>query len=263
MYDRIRPRLGVPDNTAMLGYPINAEFHLHVHDMIRITVAWVFDNLYPDDRWKADLAMSVDSLVGKHWKPDLKALLENVAPDGSPMLDLPEGRMVHPGHAIESAWMLMEIAWRNGNAALMDTAIEIALASLEHGWDKEYGGIRYITNLDWTPMPPAGSRPEALVAALRGALCAVAGLGVHRAQRRRPMVRKGPRLQLRAILPIRSSANGSATSTATAAGCGPPRPTGGRGASTCPACCSAATSCCKGSLSKVGQAFLSALLSAM
>jgi N-acylglucosamine 2-epimerase len=154
MYERIRPRLGVPSDTAMLGYPINAEFHLHVHDMIRITVAWVFDNLYPDPRWKADLALSVDSLLTKHWKPELHALLENVAPDGSPMLDLSEGRMVHPGHAIESAWMLMDIACRDGNQTLMDTAIQIALASLEHGWDKEYAGLRYITNLDWSPTHP-------------------------------------------------------------------------------------------------------------
>jgi N-acylglucosamine 2-epimerase len=154
MYDRIRPRLGVPDNTAMLGYPIDAEFHLHVHDMIRITVAWAFDELYPDARWKDDLALSVDSLVGNHWKPELGALLENVAPDGKPMLDLFEGRMFHPGHAIESAWMLMEIACRDGHEALMDTAIQIALASLEHGWDKEYGGIRYLTNIDWTPCHP-------------------------------------------------------------------------------------------------------------
>jgi N-acylglucosamine 2-epimerase len=154
MYDRIRPRLGLPDNTAMLGYPINAQFHLHVHDMIGITVAWVFDELYPGDRWKDDLALSVGSLVGRHWKPDLGALLENVAPDGAPLLDLPEGRMVHPGHAIESTWMIMEIARRNGDAPLMETAIQIMLASLEHGWDKQYGGIRYLTNLDWTPCHP-------------------------------------------------------------------------------------------------------------
>jgi N-acylglucosamine 2-epimerase len=154
LYARITPRLGVPDNTSMLGYPINAEFHLHVHDMIRITVAWVFDQLYPDARWKADLALSVQSLVGRHWKPDLNVLLENVSPEGEPMLDIYEGRMVHPGHAIESAWMLMDIAWRDGNDALMDTAIQIMLGSLEHGWDKEYGGIRYITNLDWSPCHP-------------------------------------------------------------------------------------------------------------
>lgn len=154
LYDRICPRLGVPDNTPMLGYPLNAEFHLHVHDMIRITVAWVFENLYPDDRWKADLNMSAESLVGRHWKPELNALLENVAPDGSPMFDIIEGRMFHPGHAIESAWMMMEIAIRNNDAKLMDTSVQIALASMEHGWDKEYGGIRYLTSIDWTPCHP-------------------------------------------------------------------------------------------------------------
>lgn len=154
MYERIRPRLGVPSDTAMLGYPINAQFHLHAHDMIRLTVVWVFDNLYPDRRWKDDIKLSIDSLLGKHWKPELNALLENVAPDGAALLDLPEGRMVHPGHAIESAWMLMDVAQRDGDGALMETAVQITLASLEHGWDKQYGGLRYITNLDWTPTHP-------------------------------------------------------------------------------------------------------------
>ena len=59
--------------------------------------------------------------------------------------------MFHPGHAIESAWMLMEIARRRGDEGLLTTAIDIVLASLEHGWDTEYGGLRYITNFDWTP----------------------------------------------------------------------------------------------------------------
>ena len=52
----------------------------------------------------------MESILTRHWKPDLQVLLENVAMDGSPMFDLTEGRMIHPGHAIESAWMLMEIA---------------------------------------------------------------------------------------------------------------------------------------------------------
>ena len=151
MYERIRPRLGQPSDTAMLGYPINSQFHLHAHDMIRLTVVCVFDMLHPDERWKKDIALSVESILTKHWKPELNALLENVAPDGSPMLDIGEGRMVHPGHAIESAWMMMDVAQRNGDAELMETAIRITLASLEHGWDEQYGGLRYLTNLDWTP----------------------------------------------------------------------------------------------------------------
>jgi len=124
---------------------------LHAHDMCRITVAWVYNQVWPDQRFEDDLNLSCDSILQKHWKPDLGALLENVAPDGTPMLDLPEGRMFHPGHAIESAWMMMEIAKKNENNELFDTAIDIVLASLEFGWDNEYGGLRYMGNIDNTP----------------------------------------------------------------------------------------------------------------
>jgi N-acylglucosamine 2-epimerase len=151
MYDFLMSRLGTPSDTPLLGYPIHAEFHLHSHDMCRITVAWVLNQIRPGPKFEEDLTRSVDSILKRHWKPDLNALLENVAMDGSPMLDLPEGRMVHPGHAIESAWMLMEIARHRRDDALFSTALDIVLASLNQGWDREFGGVRYITNLDWTP----------------------------------------------------------------------------------------------------------------
>ncbi len=151
MYNLLMPRLGLPSDTPLLGYPIHAEFHLHAHDMCRITVAWVFNQIQPDQQFEDDLTMSVDSIMQRHWKPELGALLENVAPDGSPMLDLPEGRMFHPGHAIESAWMLMEIAHRRGDPLLLQSAVDITLAALDHGWDRDYGGLRYITNVDSTP----------------------------------------------------------------------------------------------------------------
>lgn len=110
LYHRILPRLGQSSDTAMLGYPLDAEFHLHGHDMVRMNLAAVFRALDPHPSWNQALLTSVDSILTRHWKPDLKALIENVALDGSPLLDITEGRMVHPGHAIESAWMLMEIA---------------------------------------------------------------------------------------------------------------------------------------------------------
>lgn len=151
MYDFLIPRLGRPSDTPLLGYPVHAKFHLHAHDMCRITVAWVYNEIRPDSRFEDDLTLSADSIVNLHWKPELNALLENVAPDGSTLLDLPEGRMFHPGHAIESAWMLMEIAQARGDEVLLQTAIDVVLASLDHGWDEEFGGLRYITNFDWTP----------------------------------------------------------------------------------------------------------------
>ncbi len=154
MYDRLMPRFGRPSDTALLGYPINAEFHLHAHDMVRITLAWVMNAIEPSGRWESDLTLSVDSILKRHWKPGLDALLENVAMDGSPMLDLPEGRMVNPGHAIECAWMLLEIAISRNDRALQETAYDIILSSLRRGWDEQYGGIRYMLNIDGSPAHP-------------------------------------------------------------------------------------------------------------
>jgi N-acylglucosamine 2-epimerase len=157
MYDFLVPRFGQPSDTALLGYPIEAQFHLHAHDMCRITAAWVFNEIRPMPRFEEDLKLSADSIVRKHWKPELSALLENVAPDGAPLLDLAEGRMFHPGHAIESSWMLMEIARKRGDRQLLETAIDIVLAALEQGWDAEYGGLKYMTNIDWSPTHELGA----------------------------------------------------------------------------------------------------------
>lgn len=175
MYSRVADRLGQPDHTAMLGYPVEPSFHLHAHDMIRLTMAWLFSELEGDEGWSDEIRVSVDSLVGRHWKPELGALLENVAPDGSPLLELPEGRMFHPGHTVESGWMLMEVARRRGDRDLLDTAVEITLAALEHGWDEEFGGLRYLTNIDRTPTHELGAdlklwwpHSEALYATILG-----------------------------------------------------------------------------------------------
>lgn len=151
MYVFLLSRLGRPSDTPLLGYPLNREFHLHAHDMCRITVANVYNDLWPDEKFERDITMSVNSILARHWKPDKGYFLENVAMDGSAMFDLPEGRLFHPGHAIESAWMMMEAARKRNDQALMNTSIDITLASLEHGWDNEFGGIRYMTNVDWTP----------------------------------------------------------------------------------------------------------------
>ena len=178
MYDRIRPRLGQPSNTPLLGYPIEAQFHLLAHDMIRLTVARVLDQLQPDERWQADLNLSMESILQKHWKPELGALLENVAPDGSAMLDYTEGRLLHPGHALESAWMMLEVAHHQQDAGTLATVVDIIVATLEQGWDKEQGGIRYLINLDATPTPLQGAdmklwwvHAEAIYAALLAWVC--------------------------------------------------------------------------------------------
>lgn len=73
--------------------------------------------------------------------PEFKALLETVGPNGE-FIDTCNGRVINPGHCIETAWFILEEAkYRHWDAELVDLALQIFDWSWEWGWDKEHGGI--------------------------------------------------------------------------------------------------------------------------
>lgn len=73
--------------------------------------------------------------------PEFKALLEMVGPDGE-FIDTCNGRLINPGHCIETAWFIMEEAkYCNWDKDLLQLALQILDWSWEWGWDKEFGGI--------------------------------------------------------------------------------------------------------------------------
>ena len=242
MYDHLMPKLGRAENTPLLGYPVDAQFHLHADDMCRITVAWVYNQIRPDAHFEQALTESVDSIVHRHWKPDMKVMLENVGMDGSPLFELQEGRMFHPGHAIESAWMLMEIARQRHDESLLATAIDITLASLEHGWDRSLAvcdtspttiGRRSITSRQTANSGGPTARPftpRSWVGHTRVATISLHGM------RRSTTTHSGP-------FPTRSSVNGSGISIVRGHQSGPRKPMAGRGSFTCRACCFAVINC--------------------
>ena len=81
--------------------------------------------------------------VRDHLKPEFKALLEAVGPNGE-FLDEPAGRVVNPGHAIEMAWFLFAEARLRDNAPdLIQLGLQILDWSLAWGWDDQHGGILY------------------------------------------------------------------------------------------------------------------------
>ena len=88
----------------------------------------------------------VDEIFKYHVKPELKCVLENVDPDGSPRLYQTEGRVVNPGHDIEGVWFLLEHAQRTGDRELVGKAAQIFDWAIAAGWDEEYGGLLYFTD---------------------------------------------------------------------------------------------------------------------
>ena len=76
---------------------------------------------------------------------------ENVSPAGE-RVDSFDGRLLNPGHAIEAMWFIMDVGKRRGDQALIQKAVDVTLATIEPGWDDEFGGIFYF--LDRLGHPP-------------------------------------------------------------------------------------------------------------
>ncbi len=85
------------------------------------------------------------------YQPDTGLIMENVNRDGS-FSDSFDGRLVNPGHIIEAMWFMMDLANRRGDHILMKKCVDIALRTLEFGWDKEHRGILYFKDILGRPL---------------------------------------------------------------------------------------------------------------
>ncbi|MDN5214475.1 AGE family epimerase/isomerase [Fulvivirgaceae bacterium BMA12] len=82
---------------------------------------------------------------------DRKILFEHVLPDGAHS-DTFEGRLINPGHGLETSWFLMDIGERLKDADLISQMIDLSISLLEFGWDEKHGGIFYF--MDEKGHPP-------------------------------------------------------------------------------------------------------------
>ena len=119
--------------------------------MILINTASRIRNVISDPVLDEQINESIASLKD-FMKPEFEALLEMVGPNGE-FIDTINGRLINPGHCIETAWFLLEEAkYRGWDKELTAQALQILDWSWEWGWDKQYGGI--INFRDCRNLPP-------------------------------------------------------------------------------------------------------------
>lgn len=119
--------------------------------MILINTASRIREVIDDSEIDMQINESLESLKD-FMKEEYKALLEMVGPNGE-FIDTCNGRVINPGHCIETAWFLLEEAKHRGwEKELTDRALRILDWSWEWGWDKQYGGI--INFRDCRGLPP-------------------------------------------------------------------------------------------------------------
>ena len=86
--------------------------------------------------------------IGQYFMhPELEAVLESVAPDGS-FVNHADGRILNPGHALECAWFILEESrLRGGIPEYTKMGLTILDWMWKWGWDETHGGILYFRDV--------------------------------------------------------------------------------------------------------------------
>lgn len=139
-FDSVQARLAKPGSYQTHPLPIPAGTKAHGVSMI---FASAFGELgeYLNDRTITEAALDhAKQVMDVFRRPADRRLYEFVALDDS-LLTTPPGRVVNPGHVLESMWFMIHLFQREHDQARIQQAIETMRWHLELGWDDEYGGL--------------------------------------------------------------------------------------------------------------------------
>lgn len=92
----------------------------------------------------------IQAVMTDFYQPESGLILENVHVDGN-FSDSFEGRLLNPGHGLESMWFMMDLAKRADDKILLQKAVDTTINILEYSWDKQYGGIFYFLDIKGNP----------------------------------------------------------------------------------------------------------------
>ena len=134
LFKRIRLFMSEPETYMPAKYTREMKTRGHSLTMILINVANVLKQVSNDPVLDRQITESVEALVKYFMHPEFKALLETVGPEGE-FIDTMAGRTINPGHCIETAWFLMDVAVARKDAALKEIALKILDWSWAWGWD--------------------------------------------------------------------------------------------------------------------------------
>lgn len=126
--------------TKAIGAPM---ILMSVAQQLRDTIGYNDADIWID-RFIAEIS---DDFV----KPEIECVMEQVASDGS-IVDHFDGRTLNPGHAIEAAWFILHEAKHRDDKALSVLGCQMLDWMWARGWDEDYGGLLYFTDVDGKPV---------------------------------------------------------------------------------------------------------------
>ena len=132
------------ETKGFLPAKTTVEGRSHSITMMLINVANVVKQVADDAVLDRQIERSLFEIEHYLLNREYRTVLESVAMDGS-LIDTCAGRTINPGHCIETAWFIMDVARGFGDAERRKHYTELGLTILdwayEWGWDEPYGGI--------------------------------------------------------------------------------------------------------------------------
>jgi N-acylglucosamine 2-epimerase len=148
--DRIFKRQTAPKGQFSKAFPGTRDMQALSIPMILCNLVVEVEHLIDPQVVERTIEDGVSKIMERFYQPSSGVLVENVDLNGN-FVDCFEGRLVNPGHGLETMWFLMDIAERNNDLDLMNRCVAIVLDTLDFAWDKEHGGIFYFMDIKGYP----------------------------------------------------------------------------------------------------------------
>ena len=139
-----------PKGIYAKGFPGTRPLQGFALPMILSNLVLEMEHILEPDLAERVIERGIHAVMEVFYRSEQGVILENVHADGS-FSDSLEGRLVNPGHGLESMWFMMDLAVRSRNPELLKKAVSISLDLMEYGWDQKHGGIFYFLDVKGCP----------------------------------------------------------------------------------------------------------------
>ena len=152
-FDRVIARFDNPKGRWSKASPQARPMKAFALPMIVCNLALEIEPLVDPAFLQKTIDTCIRLVVDEFYRPEVGPglIVEHLNADGT-LADNMDGRLLNPGHMIESTWFLMDLGERLGRPELTKKAKEICLNALGYGWDEKFGGIFYF--MDRLGYPP-------------------------------------------------------------------------------------------------------------
>ena len=149
-FHNILRRQNDPKGKYSKAFPDTRPLKSFALPMILCNLVLEIEHLLDPGLVESTIANGMNSVMNVFCQPESGLILENVNIDGS-FSDSFEGRLVNPGHGLESMWFMMDLAKRSNDQKLIQKAVDTTISILEYSWDTKYGGIFYFMDIKGHP----------------------------------------------------------------------------------------------------------------